>query len=85
MIFSQSQIIKKKLLGCQTMQYKTQCTLLTCSMVLYVTFYGWHLFTIGLDLNIVILDKATLCLRHYVSDIYLYHYMHCKVIQLAVK
>jgi hypothetical protein len=42
---------------------------------------GWHLFIIGLDLNIVILDKATLCLRHYVSDIYLYHYIHCKVIQ----
>jgi hypothetical protein len=34
-------------------------------MVLYVTFYG-------LDLNIVILDKATVCLRHYVSDIYVY-------------
>jgi hypothetical protein len=50
-------------------------------MVLYVTFYGWHLFIIGLDLNIVILDKATLCLRHYVSDIYLYHYIHCKVFQ----
>jgi hypothetical protein len=41
----------------------------------------FYLFIFGLDLNIVILDKATLCLRHYVSDIYLYHYIHCKVIQ----
>ena len=41
----------------------------------------FYLFIFGLDLNIVILDKATVCLRHYVSDIYLYHYIHCTVSQ----
>ena len=30
----------------------------------------------GLDLDTVILDKATVCSRHYVSDIYIYMYMH---------
>jgi hypothetical protein len=37
----------------------------------------------GLDLDTVILDKATVCSRHYVSDIYIYiyiyayHYLSC--------
>ena len=51
--------------------------LLTSGVGPYPNLFFW------LDLDIVILDNATVCLRHYVSDIYLYQYIHCKVIQIS--
>ena len=80
MIFLQRQInIKTFVLS----RHVIQDTMCITNMVLYVTFYGSHLslFISALYLNIVILDISTVCLRHYVSDIYLYHYIQCKVIQ----